>query len=107
MQDDDVIKKKVHDFWDQDSCGEELYLAGTSKFDYEKQMAARYDIEGKLILPFARFSETKGLVVLEIGVGLGGDHQKFAEAGAILHGIDFTKKSIDHIKRRFAMSKLV
>jgi len=107
MEEYDVMKKKVHDFWDQASCGEELYLTGTDQVEYENHSVARYNLEGELIFPFARFSETKGLVVLEIGVGLGADHQKFAEAGAILHGIDFTKKSIDHTKRRFAMSKLV
>jgi ubiquinone/menaquinone biosynthesis C-methylase UbiE len=40
-------------------------------------------------------------------VGLGGDHQKFAEAGAKLHGIDLTKKAIDHTKRRFPSFNLV
>ena len=39
--------------------------------------------------------------VLEIGVGLGADHQLFAEAGSRLTGIDLTERAIDHVRRRF------
>jgi SAM-dependent methyltransferase len=40
--------------------------------------------------------------VLEIGVGLGADHQRFAEAGADLFGIDLTERAIEHTSRRMA-----
>ena len=33
MEEYDVMKKKVHDFWDQASCGEELYLTGTDRLN--------------------------------------------------------------------------
>ena len=39
--------------------------------------------------------------MLEIGVGLGADHQLFAEAGSRLTGIDLTERAIDHVRRRF------
>jgi ubiquinone/menaquinone biosynthesis C-methylase UbiE len=103
----DSEKQKVHDFWDRASCGEELYLTGSDKVGYEKHSVARYVLEGELIFPFARFSETKGLGVLEIGVGLGADHQMFAEAGARLHGIDLSRRAIDLTKRRFSNFNLV
>jgi predicted O-methyltransferase YrrM len=66
-------KQKVHDFWNRASCGEELYLAGTDQKGYDDQAQARYALEGDMIFPLARFSESKGLKVLEIGVGLGAD----------------------------------
>ena len=31
----DLLKKKVHDFWNDSSCGEELYLEGQTRSDYE------------------------------------------------------------------------
>jgi SAM-dependent methyltransferase len=40
------------------------------------------------------------LRVLEIGVGLGADHQQFAEAGADLWGIDLTERSVEHTRHR-------
>jgi len=93
-------KQQVHDFWNEKSCGEDLYLSGTDQAGYIDQANARYALEGKMIFGLARFSETKGLKVLEVGVGLGADHQKFAEAGADLYGIDLTKRAVDHTRRR-------
>ena len=104
---DSEKQKKVHDFWDRASCGEELYLTDSDQVGYEAHSVARYALEGELIFPFARFSETKGLSVLEIGVELGADHQKFAEAGARLHGIDFSRRAIELTKRRFSCFNIV
>ena len=52
---------------------------------------------------FARFQDWTGKDVLEIGVGLGADHQSFAEAGARLCGIDLTERAIEHTVARFAL----
>src|SRR4029434_1670655 len=46
-------------------------------------------------------ASTRGLDVLEVGVGLGADHQLFAHAGARLTGIDLTERAIEHVRRRF------
>ncbi len=45
---------------------------------------------------------SKGLKVLEVGVGLGADHQQFADAGAELYGIDLTEKAVEHTRKRLA-----
>ena len=45
--------------------------------------------------------------VLEIGVGLGADHQQFAEAGAELYGIDLTERAIEHTRQRMMAFGLV
>lgn len=44
--------------------------------------------------------------MLEIGVGLGADHQRFAEAGADLYGIDLTERAVEHTRRRLALFEL-
>lgn len=92
-------KNLVHDFWNRSSCGEDLYLNSGSSHSYERQAIERYTLE-PYILEFAKFKLTCGQRVLEIGVGLGADHQKFAESGAILFGIDLTERAISHTQRR-------
>jgi len=93
-------KQAVHDFWNAESCGESLYLDGYSRDDYLRQSNIRYDLE-PYILEFAGFDRVKKKKVLEIGTGLGADHQKFSEAGAILYGIDLTRRAVEHSQRRF------
>ena len=96
----DTKKQAVHDFWNQASCGEELYLSGTNKANYIDQAKSRYKLEGQMIFGLAQFTKAKGLKVLEVGVGLGADHQQFAEAGAELYGIDLTERAVEHTRRR-------
>jgi SAM-dependent methyltransferase len=92
-------KEAVRQFWDAQSCGEEQYLPGTAPADYQQHARMRYQLE-PYISDFAGFHRVAGKRVLEIGVGLGADHQRFAEAGAVLSGIDLTSRAIDHSKRR-------
>jgi ubiquinone/menaquinone biosynthesis C-methylase UbiE len=97
----DEDKQQVHDFWNRASCGEELYLSEQDRDGYRTQAQARYALE-PYIAGFAGFDDAKGLRVLEIGVGLGADHQRFAEAGADLYGIDLTERAVEHTRRRLA-----
>lgn len=98
----DDLKKEVHDFWNEASCGEQLYLDGSDESGYLAQMRKRYELE-PFIESFARFEEARDLDVLEIGVGLGADHQRFANAGARLTGIDLTARAVEHTRRRFEL----
>ena len=98
----EAAKQAVAAFWQDAACGEELYLGGLTADDYARQATERYRLE-PFIESFARFEEGRGKDVLEIGVGLGADHQRWAEAGANLHGIDLTPRAIDHTRRRLAM----
>jgi SAM-dependent methyltransferase len=101
----DVEKKTVQDFWERASCGEELYLHNAGRQGYVEQARQRYHLE-PYIEPFAEFSSSKGRRVLEIGVGLGADHQRFAEAGALLSGIDLTERAVAHARRRLELFEL-
>ncbi len=94
-------KEKVKDFWNNASCGEELYLKDFTMNDYQFQADKRYELEP--IKEFAEFKFFKNLKTLEIGVGLGADHQQLAENGAILTGVDLTERAIGHTKRRFEL----
>jgi ubiquinone/menaquinone biosynthesis C-methylase UbiE len=99
IQNDSEIKKKEKEFWEEASCGEKLYLEAPTKEGYVWQAQKRYQLEPE-ILSFAEFDKHKGQKVLEIGLGLGADHQRWAEAGVILNGIDLTKRAVEHTRRR-------
>lgn len=92
-------KEDVRDFWNEAACGEKLYLEGLNVEGFRKQAETRYELE-PFIIPFADFGAAKGKKVLEIGVGLGADHQCFAEAGALLTGIDLTPRAIEMTRQR-------
>lgn len=92
----------VHDFWNAASCGEDLYLNGADRAAYARQSRTRYELE-PMIEELARFAAHRGEDVLEIGVGLGADHQRWAEAGARLHGVDLTERAVEHTRRRLAL----
>lgn len=96
----DGDKQAVHDFWDEASCGEALYLEHEDAVHYRRQAEIRYRLE-PYIEGFADFGRWKGMQVLEIGVGLGADHQRFAEAAAVLSGVDLTARAIEHTRLRF------
>lgn len=98
-------KQQVQEFWQQASCGERLYLDNTDRDGFAHQAEVRYRLE-PYILPFADFSRWQGKRVLEIGVGLGADHQRFAEAGAQLVGIDLTQHAIEMVRHRMAVMGL-
>ena len=93
--------KKVHDFWNSESCGER-YAQGediSKKFFNEK--ITRYKLE-PYIEEFANFNEFKDKDVLEIGVGFGCDHSQIAlQNPKSLTGIDLTERSIYNTKLRF------
>jgi SAM-dependent methyltransferase len=95
-------KQAVQDFWERASCGEELYLHAPGREGYLEQARRRYELE-PYIEDFAGFEGALGQRVLEIGVGLGADHQRFAAAGAALAGIDLTERAVAHARRRLEL----
>lgn len=99
-------KNNVKIFWNNASCGETLYYKGDSdKNAYINQSVMRYNLE-PYIIDFANFEFSADLSILEIGVGMGADHQKFAENGAKLTGIDLTERAIELTKNRFKIFNL-
>jgi SAM-dependent methyltransferase len=95
-------KKAVAEFWGEASCGEAQYLPELTIDGYNFEAAERYRLEPE-ILDFAEFHKWRNKNVLEIGVGLGADHQRFAEDGANLTGIDLTNRAIERVRRRFQL----
>ncbi len=100
------VKSQVRSFWNRTPCGSWDATApeGTREY-YEQIEARRYELE-PFIRRYADFESTRGLSVLEIGVGLGTDHAQFARAGAELNGVDLTERSIELTAARFRLEGL-
>lgn len=102
----DDKKSRVKEFWNEAACGEKLYLFGHDQTErYNNQLERRYELE-PFIRNFAEFEGQKGKKVLEIGVGLGADHQMFAEAGAELYGCDLTERAVEYTRKRMKLFNL-
>lgn len=93
-------KEQVRSFWSRTPCGSWDASApeGTREY-YDQIEARRYQLE-PFIHRYADFASAQGRKVLEIGVGVGTDHVQFARAGAELHGVDLTERSIELVQRR-------
>ena len=99
-------KEAVRSFWSRTPCGSwDATAPEGSKEYYDQIEARRYELE-PFIKRYASFESTRGQTVLEIGVGVGTDHLQFARAGAELHGVDLTEKSIELVRRRLELEGL-
>jgi SAM-dependent methyltransferase len=90
------LKEDVREFWNSYPCGTR-YLEAPEDFDSHAR--ARYALE-PYIPEFARFAESRGLRVLEIGVGMGADYLEWLKAGAQASGVDLSSASLDRARRR-------
>lgn len=103
---DEASKDKVRRYWNAEPCGTKTADAapGTAEFFAEVE---RHRREAEPFIPsFARFAETSGQDVLEIGVGLGTDFIQFVRAGANATGVDLTERSIEMVQERLALENL-
>ena len=96
------LKSSVTNFWNAEPCGTRC-LGDQSNF--EAQAAERYRLE-PYIPEFAQFSCSKGLKVLEIGVGMGADYAEWLKAGAIAKGVDLSSESIARARARCEAARL-
>jgi ubiquinone/menaquinone biosynthesis C-methylase UbiE len=96
-------KQSVMEFWDRSSCGE-VYATGSSEVAYyETHARKRFELE-PYIRDFARFSDGQEKDVLEVGVGMGGDHVEWAKSKPrSLSGIDLTPRSAEHTRKRLSL----
>jgi SAM-dependent methyltransferase len=98
-------KDEVLAFWDAASCGEALYLKQVDQAGYSNQTLQRYRLE-PYIADFADFDSVTGKRLLEVGIGLGADFERFIRGGAIAIGVDLTQRAVEHVRARLRRAQL-
>ncbi|MDP8909866.1 MAG: class I SAM-dependent methyltransferase [Chloroflexota bacterium] len=103
---DAATKEQVKEFWQALPCGAKHASSaeGTPAFFAEVERR-RYELE-PFIARHARFAETRGQRVLEIGVGLGTDFVQFVRAGADATGVDLTDHGVGLVRHRLSLEGL-
>lgn len=78
-----IDKESIIRFWNSSSCGE-IYADNRQNLleNYRLQAQKRYQLEPYL-LEFANFNDAHNKICLEIGVGMGADHEKSQRLGLI------------------------
>lgn len=106
MQDNEELKKKIRNFWDNNPCGSTTSsLEKLTKEYFDEIEEFRYRLEPE-IFQFAQFTRFHGKRVLEVGVGLGTDFIQWVRAGAEAYGIDLTNKGIEQLTYRLKLYNL-
>jgi SAM-dependent methyltransferase len=96
----------VKTYWNNRPCNIKHSQKDINSKEYFDEVSyRRYTVEPHII-DFAKFDKYKNKKVLEVGCGIGTDAQKFAEYGAIYHGIDLTESAIEIAKKRFDLFNL-
>lgn len=98
-----ALKRRVHDYWNAESCGTDV--TGAAKFTreyFDEIEAYRYEAEPE-IFAFAQFPRWHGRDVLEVGVGAGTDFMQWVRSGARAYGVDLTQEAVDHVRHRLSL----
>jgi ubiquinone/menaquinone biosynthesis C-methylase UbiE len=94
-----VQKDAVRAYWNAAPCGTADVTDAEESRRFRDLERIRYERE-PFIERFARFDEARGLRLLEVGVGAGTDHLRFARAGAVCTGVDLSEVSLETTKSR-------
>lgn len=97
------LRQSVTDFWNSEPCGTRYLTRGQLSFD--THVKARYALEPH-IPQFARFTDSAGLRVLEVGVGMGADYAQWLKSGANATGIDLSDQSLAQARQRCELAGL-
>jgi SAM-dependent methyltransferase len=100
------LKKRVHDYWNRQSC--DTHIAASSKFSleyFEEIETFRYR-DQPCIHAFAQFTRYRGKRVLEVGFGAGTDFIQWLRAGAVASGIDLTEEALANLNHRIQIYRL-
>ncbi len=102
----EALKEDVRSFWEAAPCGTKTATAAPGSPEFFRQVEEwRYAVE-PFIPQIARFDDTAGKDVLEVGIGLASDFVRFVRAGAAATGIDLTEAAVAAARERLAQEGL-
>jgi len=106
MSANESLKEQVREHWEGEPCGviHTDAVEGSSEF-YDEIERRRDELE-PFLPEIADFEGTRGLRLLEIGVGIGTDFIRFARAGALVTGVDLTDHAVALVRRRLELEGL-
>lgn len=99
------LKAQVRDHWDREPCGTRSLVSADPRERLRAAEEYRYTTEPH-IPAFARFSDSRGLRVLEIGVGAGTDYVQWLRNGASAVGVDISSASLSEARSRLRAEAL-
>ena len=104
----DVNKLEIQKQWDSDPCGASTVESDNfeSLIFYRAIRDHRYRVYGPWFDEMMQFDETTNQDILEIGVGLGSDHMRFAQNGNTMTAVDLSREHLRHARRHLAMEGL-
>lgn len=101
-----AIKEGVRAHWEAEPCESRAGRGASTREGFFRAIDAyRYE-KSPFIGGFAKFEQSRGQKVLEVGLGSGSDFVRFARNGALLWGVDLTEASVKLINERLAMDGL-
>ncbi len=92
-------KDAVRRYWNAAPCGTPDVEGAQERTKFRELERIRYERE-PFIERFARFGDARGKKLLEVGVGAGTDHLRFARAGALCSGVDLSEVSLETTRKR-------
>jgi len=99
------LNQQVRTYWEKEPCGTaEEIVAGAEPLSrewFDKIEEYRDQVE-PFIPEVVGFESYKGKKILEIGVGAGSDHLRWAKAGAKCFGVDLTEAGIKTTRKHLA-----
>ena len=100
-------KRETQRQMDTDPCPAETDndRVGSESF-YSAVRAHRYQVYAPWFDEVVRFGDWNGKDVLEIGVGLGSDHFRFASSGARVTSVDLSGEHLRHAQRHLTLNRL-
>jgi ubiquinone/menaquinone biosynthesis C-methylase UbiE len=103
-----VDKREIQKQWDSDPCGASTVASDNSEsaIFYGAIRDYRYKVYGPWFDAMMRFDDTKHQDILEIGVGLGSDHLRFAQNCNRMTAVDLSREHLRHARQHLAMEGL-
>ncbi len=94
-----ATKDAVGAYWNAAPCGTRD-ASSVPVSEFSKELERQRDEREPFIARFANFEQARGKKLLEVGVGAGTDHLRFARVGAICTGVDLTPSAIELTRSR-------